>query len=85
MVQAEVKWLRTFHDEREDQSPALTKIHIGVRSRGYSFAGVTEEYIYETTFAAEAHYERENIGEAIIERQPVTAPPHHWYWRRIKR
>jgi hypothetical protein len=85
MAAAEVKWLRTFYYAHGSETPLLTRIHIAVRSEGFSFAGVTEEFITEISAAAEAEYERENIGEALIERQHVTDAPHHWHWRRIER
>ena len=62
------------------------RAHIVVHGEGMAFgAGVIEEFIFETTPALHAEYERKDDTIAVVEREPVTGPPHHWYWRKIDR
>lgn len=84
MSAANTQWMRVYYDHRDPEKP-LSSVHIAIYSRGFSFAGEIEEFVYESAAAAHAEYERDDDGIAIVERLPVTGPPHHWYWRRIDR
>lgn len=86
MAAADAKWIRAHYNERQGEELTLTSVHIAMPSSyGFVAAGVIEAFIYETTPAIEAAYERRDNGTAIVERQPVTETPHHWYWRKIER
>lgn len=82
---AQAKWLRVFYDDELSEQRSVRSVHIAIRSKGMAFAGVIEEYIFEIEPVLDARYEREDDGIAIIEREPVTGPPHHWFWRKIDR
>lgn len=84
MKTARAQWIRAFYTG-DDASRSLHRVHIAVHAYGMAYAGVIEEFIYEATPAIHAEFEREDDGIAVVERQPVTGPPHHWYWRRIDR
>lgn len=84
MERADAKWIRVFYNTERGQR-SFTSVHIAIRSEGMAFAGVIEEFIFENTPAPHAEYERKDDGIAVVERQPVTGPPYHWYWRKIDR
>lgn len=86
MSAADAQWVRTNYNERDGEERLLTSVHIAMPSSyGFSFAGVIEAFIYEAAAESEAVYERRDDGTAIIERQPVTDAPHHWFWWKIER
>lgn len=84
MERANAKWIRVYYDNETGQR-SLRAVHIALRSEGMAFAGVMEEFVFESAPALHAEYERKDYGVGVIERQPVTGPPHHWYWRRLER
>jgi len=85
MTASDVEWLRAGYRTTEGESPSLSSIHLAIHSYGFSFAGSIESYIYEVTPETDADYERQDDGIAVVERQPVTDAPHHWYWQKIDR
>ncbi|MGE0742619.1 MAG: hypothetical protein AB7O98_14870 [Hyphomonadaceae bacterium] len=84
MARANAQWISVRYD-MEGEQRALRAVHIAIRSQGMAFAGVIEEFIFESAPALSAEYQRSDDGGAVIERQPVTGPPHNWYWRKIDR
>jgi hypothetical protein len=84
IARANAKWIRVYYETQSGRR-TLAAVDIAVRSDGMAFAGVIEEFIFISTPALHAEYERNDDGIAIVERQPVTEPPHHWYWRKIDR
>lgn len=84
MERASAQWISVRYD-MEGEERTLRAVHIAIRSQGMAFAGVIEEFIFESAPALSAEYQRRDDGIAVIERQPVTEAPHNWYWRKIDR
>lgn len=81
MASANASWIRAHYYGGEE----LRALDVTVYGTGFSFAGVVEQFRYKATPADHAEYERKDDGIAITEQQPVTEPPHHWYWWKVDR
>lgn len=85
MRQADAQFIMVSYADEGGADQAVDRVFVSLRSYGLSFAGALEGYEFEASPASEARYERGDMREAIVERLPVTPPPHHWYWRRVER
>lgn len=83
MSAADTQWIYVF---TERGAPSLSGVDIVVYSYGVAFAGEVEEFRYRASAAAHAEYQMTDYGNgATTEMEPVTDPPHHWYWRKLER
>lgn len=85
MHAADAQWIRAFYKARDGAAPSLRSVHISTYAFGVAYAGAIEQFIYEIIPETEASYERHDYGDAVLELEPVTEAPHHWYWRKIDR
>lgn len=83
---AEAIWLNVAYDRPEGAADrSLSSVGIVVHYRGLSYSGQVEQFIYEFAAADNATYQRREGSSAVVEREPLTQAPHHWYWWKIDR
>lgn len=81
MASADAQWIKAYYTRDGE----LSSVAITVHAYGMSYAGVIEQFIYKVTPDTQAEYERTEDELAVTEREPMTEPPHHWYWWKIDR
>lgn len=84
MQSARSEWIYVTYDGEGEES-RVDAVQVIFHSYGTAYAGVVEGFIFEAEPQQSGVYEREDDGISVIERMPVTEPPHHWYWRKIDR
>lgn len=87
MKAVDAQWISVNYaaDNGAQEQRQLSRVRIAVHATGSVMSGVVVQFIYEAAPAQSARYERKDDGSAVIESEPVTASPHHWYWQRIDR
>lgn len=85
MNSVDAQWIRADYTADSDGNKRLNRLSVAVHATGSVMSGIVVQFIYEVTPAQSARYEHKDDGIAVVESQPVTGPPHHWYWRRIDR
>jgi len=86
MTAADAPWIRVNYNQREDRSRELASVLIALPSSyGFSFAGVTEAFLYEPHPATAGYVRTDQRDSVTLERLPMTEAPHHWYWWKADR
>jgi len=85
MQRVKARWIRPNYSEADDGTRSLAGVDVTIHATGVSFAGVVEQFRYQVDPDSSATYERKEIGEAVIERLPLTDAPHHWFWWKVDR